>query len=220
MLAGEQARQIATVLRLEPGTHIVLVADQIEHEVVLQSVSTGQVTGKVVARRPVTTELRYALTIALPLLRGDHSEEVLEAVVQLGATRLVPFVSARSVARELTPAKRERWARVAREAAETARRGVVPAIDELASWPALFGRLEGEALVCWEEAREPHLLSRLPSGDVSLVVGPEGGLSADEVELARSCGASIVSLGARTLRAETAAIAAVAMLVGVRDGRS
>lgn len=219
VLTGEQARQIATVLRLQPGEHVILVADLVDHEVELQSVAPAQVTGTVVARRPAATELPFRLTLAVPVLKGDRSEEVIEAASQLGVSRFVPFTSARSVVRELSPAKRERWQRIAREAAETARRGAVPRVDELVSWGALFGRLDGGVVVCWEEAGGPHLLDATSAGDVSLVVGPEGGLSAAEIEAARRHGATIAALGVRILRAETAAIAAVAMLVGARDRR-
>lgn len=218
VLGGDQARQIATVLRLRPGERIVLIADGVEHEVELQAVAAGQVTGRVVARRPAAAELPFRLTLALPLLKGDHSLEVVEAATQLGVGRIVPFVALRSVARELSDAKRERWTRVAREAAETAHRGAVPEIAALATWDELIGGIEGAALVCWEGCREPHLLSNAAGDAITLVVGPEGGIDESEIAVAREHGARIVSLGPRVLRAETAAIAAVAMLVGAREG--
>jgi 16S rRNA (uracil1498-N3)-methyltransferase len=217
-LTGEQARQIATVLHLKPGERIVLVADLVDHEVELQAVAPAQVTGKVVARRPVATELPFRLTLAVPVLKGDRSEEIIEAASQLGVSRFVPFTSTRSVVRELSPAKRERWQKIAREAAETAHRGAIPRVDELVPWGALFVHLDGRAVVCWEEATGPRLAEASLTGDVSLVVGPEGGLSAEEIAAARSHDAAIASLGTRILRAETAAIAAVAMLVGSRGG--
>jgi 16S rRNA (uracil1498-N3)-methyltransferase len=215
-LSGEQARQIATVLRLKPGEHVVLVAAGTEHEVELQAVATAQVSGKVVARRAVTTELAFGLTLALPVLKGDRSEEVVEATTQLGVSRFVPFTSERSVVRELTPAKLDRWAKIAREAAETSHRGVVPSIEGLVPWAALLQMLD-RPIVLWEEATEPRLVAVARSGDVALVVGPEGGLTTDEIALARTKDATIASLGGRILRAETAAIAAVAMVVGARD---
>lgn len=217
VLSGEQARQISIVLRLQPGERVILIADLIEHEVELQAVAPAQVTGKVVARRPVSTELPFRFTLALPVLKGDRSEEVIEAASQLGVSRFVPFTSSRSVVRELAAAKRERWQKISREAAETAHRGAVPRVEEAVTWGALFVRLDGQRVVCWEEARGPHLLDAVRGDDVSLVVGPEGGLTAEEIEIARAHDAAIASLGTRILRAETAAIAAVAMLVGSRD---
>jgi len=217
-LTGEQARQIATVLRLKPGERIVLVADLVDHEVELQAVAPAQVTGKVVARRPVATELPFRLTLAVPVLKGDRSEEIIEATSQLGVSRFVPFTSERSVVRELSSAKRDRWQKIAREAAETAHRGAIPRVDELVPWGALFVHLDGRIVVCWEEATGPRLADASRTGDVTLVTGPEGGLSAEEIAAARNHDAAIASLGTRILRAETAAIAAVAMLVGARGG--
>ena len=217
-LSGEQAHQIATVLRLQPGEHVILVADLVDHEVELQAVAPAQVTGKVVARRPVATELPFRFTLAVPVLKGDRSEEVIEAASQLGVSRFVPFTSTRSVVRALSTPKRERWQKIAREAAETSHRGAIPRVDELVPWGALFVHLDGRVVVCWEEATGPRVAEASPTGDVSLVTGPEGGLSAEEIDAARSHEAAIASLGTRILRAETAAIAAVAMLVGARGG--
>jgi len=215
-LTGDQARQIATVLRLNPGERVVLVAGGTEHEVELQAVAPAQVTGKVVARRAANTELAFALTLAIPVLKGDRSEEIVEATTQLGVGRFVPFTSERSVVRELTRAKRDRWAKIAREAAETSHRGAVPSIDALVPWPALLPTLD-RPVVLWEEATEPQLAKVLGGGDVALVIGPEGGLTADEIAAARTRGATVASLGRRIMRAETAAIGAVAMVVGARD---
>jgi len=217
VITGEQARQIATVLRLEPGERITLVADRTAHEVVLESISATEVTGRVIKRRQLATELRFDLTLGLPLLKGDRSEEVVEAVSQLGVRRIVPFTSSRSVVRELSAAKLERWQRIAREAAETAHRAIVPEIEALATWEELFGRLPGRIVVCWEAEEHASLVEAAAGDDLSLVIGPEGGLSLEEIGIAREHRAAIVSLGLRTLRAETAAIAAVAVLASRRE---
>jgi len=212
-LTGAQARQIATVLRLRAGDEIALVADGAEAVVALETVRPASVTAVVRERGFTPAEPTVALTLALPVLRGDHDEEVVEAVTQLGVSRIVPFTSARSVARSLSDAKRSRWERIAREAAETARRGRVPSIDAAISWSALFSILPAPVLVAWESERRTRLRDALPQSAraLSLVIGPEGGIAEDEIALARERGAVTVSLGARSLRSETAAIAAVAL---------
>ncbi|MBM4421317.1 MAG: 16S rRNA (uracil(1498)-N(3))-methyltransferase, partial [Chloroflexi bacterium] len=211
-LSAEQRRQVVTVLRLVPGAVITLVADGVERDVRLTRVALDAVEGDVVATRGAAAEPRASLVLAMPLLRGERSEEIVEAAAQLGVRRFVPFVSERSVVRELSTAKRERWRRIAREAAETARRGRIPAIDEPRPWPEALAALELPLVVAWEE--HPHgdaLEAAIPRGDrLSLVIGPEGGLTATEVDAARARGARVASLGRRVLRAETAAIAAVA----------
>ena len=212
-LTGAQARQIATVLRLRPGDQIALVADGAEAVVALEAVRPASVTAVVRERGFTPAEPTVALTLALPVLRGDHDEEVVEAVTQLGVSRIVPFTSARSVARSLSDAKRSRWERIAREAAETARRGRIPSIDPAIAWSELFNILPAPVLVAWESERRMRLRDALPSSvrALSLVIGPEGGIADEEIALAREHGAVIVTLGGRNLRSETAAIAAVAL---------
>ena len=218
VLSGEQAHQIANVLRLKPGEQITLVRNGAESLVVLESVDAAQVRGRCISKRSVDAEPRVRLTIALPILRGDRTEEVIEAVTQLGVSRIVPFVSARSVVRSLPDAKRERWMRVAREAAETARRGRVPVIEEARDWEKLFDSLDAPVLVAWESEVLVKLEDALPQArQLSLVIGPEGGIGLDEIELARRHDATTVSLGRRNLRSETAATAAVARVVALLD---
>lgn len=220
-LEGDQARQIATVLRLAAGDRVILVQGGTDLEVRLDEVAPAAVRGTVTERRPSAAEPGVRITLALPLLRGDRGEEVIEAVTQLGVARIVPFTSERSVARELSGAKRARWERIARESAETARRGSVPEIAELADWRGLLGALEPPVVVAWERETTRPLRNAVPLGTraVSIVVGPEGGLTEDEVALARARGAVTTSLGPRNLRSETAAVAAVARLIAMLEAR-
>lgn len=127
-LDGARAHQIAVVLRMQPGDEITLVAGGNEAVAVLESVSPDAVVARVRERAEASREPRITLTLGLPLLRGDRSEEVVEAVTQLGVARVLPYVATRSVVRALGDAKRERWERIARESAETARRGRAPGI--------------------------------------------------------------------------------------------
>jgi 16S rRNA (uracil1498-N3)-methyltransferase len=219
VLDGSHARQIAVVLRMKAGDEVTLVAGGLEARAVLETVEPDRVVARIRERGGASTESRVALTLGLPLLRGDRSEEVVEAVTQLGVARVLPYVSTRSVARALGDAKRQRWERIARESAETARRGQAPAIGTLRTWDELFGVLPRPILVAWEGEHELRLRDAIPRDvpELSLVVGPEGGLSDQEVDVARENGAIIVSLGTRNLRAETAAIAAVAIVMDVLD---
>jgi 16S rRNA (uracil1498-N3)-methyltransferase len=216
VLEGERAHQIANVLRLRPGEQITLVRNNVESRVVIESVDPDEVRGRCISKRAVDVEPRVHLTLALPILRGDRTEEVIEAVTQLGVSRIVPFVSVRSVVRSLPDAKRERWARVAREAAETARRGRIPTIDQPREWDRLFDALDAPVLVAWESEVLVKLHDAVPdAAQLSLVIGPEGGLSMEEIALARERSAVTVSLGPRNLRSETAAIAAVSRVMAI-----
>lgn len=220
VLRGDQAHQIANVLRLGAGDEITLVRNGVEAQVRIESLDAGGVRGRCIAKRSVDAEPRVRMTLALAILRGDRTEEVIEAVTQLGVSRIVPFVSSRSVVRSLGDAKRERWIRLAREAAETARRGRIPSIDEPREWDRLFDALESPVLVAWESEVLVKLVEATPeTRQLSLVIGPEGGLSIEEIELAREHGAVTVSLGPRNLRSETAAIASVAQAMALLEER-
>lgn len=214
-LEGAHARQIAVVLRMQPGDLVTLVGGGEEATAVIESVSPERVVATIRDRAASSGEPRVALTLALPLLRGDRGEEVVEAVTQLGVASILPYVATRSVVRALGEAKRGRWERIARESAETARRGAAPPVGGLRSWAELFDVLPRPIVVAWEGERERTLRDALPrdAEALSLVIGPEGGLTDEEIALARASGALVVSLGPRNLRAETAAIAAVAIAV-------
>ncbi|HET7699622.1 MAG TPA: RsmE family RNA methyltransferase [Candidatus Limnocylindria bacterium] len=221
-LDGAHARQIAVVLRMTPGDEVTLVAGGEEAVAVLESVEPERVVARIRDRAVSTREPAVALTLALPLLRGDRSEEVVEAATQLGVARILPYVATRSVVRALGEAKHERWQRIAREAAETARRGIAPPIGTLRTWDELFEVLPRPIVVAWEGERELRLRDALPrdAEALSLVIGPEGGLSEEEIAVARAHDAIVVTLGERNLRAETAAIAAVAIAMDALEERS
>src|SRR5262249_56418875 len=95
--------------------------------------------------------------------------------------------------------------------------GWVPGIAAPVAWPGIFDHLEAPILVAWEEEREAQLVRAFARAvpALSLVIGPEGGIAADEIALARSRGARTVSLGVRNLRSETAAVAAVAVVLAI-----
>ncbi len=225
-LGGDLARQIVRVLRLHRGETIVLLnAKREEYDVELLEVGAEQVTGRIVARREASREPLVHLTLAQALLKGDHFEEVLEAATQLGVAAISPCVSERCVVREVSPQKAQRYARVATEAAETARRTVVPEIHEVVAWADLCRSADVAHgfVVPWEgeKARQLHEVlheiriahAGTESLRLILAIGPEGGLTHEEVLLAAEHGAYVVTLGPRVLRSEVAAVAATAQIL-------
>lgn len=225
-LGGDLAHQIVRVLRLRRGEKIVLLTSRREeYDVELLEVGAEQVTARVVGRREASREPVVHLTLAQGLLKGDHFEEVVEAATQLGVAVIRPFVSERCVLREVSPQKAQRFARVATEAAETARRTVVPEIAEVVAWADLCRSADDAHgfVVPWEGEKAKALHDALreiriahagvESPRVIVAIGPEGGLSHEEVLLAGEHGAHVVTLGPRVLRSETAAVATVAQVL-------
>jgi 16S rRNA (uracil1498-N3)-methyltransferase len=154
---------------------------------------------------------------------------VVRQVTELGVSRVVPFAAERSVVKldaARAAARADRWRRIAAEAAQQSQRVDVPEIHDLVPAMRLADVLaDSVVLVCWEDAPDAEgigdALARIapePERDVAVVVGPEGGLTANEVALLASAGAVTVSLGSTVLRTETAGVVAVALAMYARGG--
>jgi 16S rRNA (uracil1498-N3)-methyltransferase len=231
-LAPEEARHLREALRLKAGDE-AYVFDGEGNEylcVVVGSAAGGrrgeatlEVRGRVEALRP---ESPLGLTLAVALLKGEKFDLVVQKATELGVARIVPVLTKRADVRLRDAgegAKRVvRWRRLAQEAAKQSGRARVPSVDEPSAFGAvvapdekeesagvrlLFAERGGRGLAQTVE----DLGGALPSSVVAMV-GPEGGWEDEELETAKSAGWSIVTLGGRTLRAETAAIAVAVLL--------
>ncbi len=230
----EESRHISRVLRLRPGD-TVLAADGAGHDYTVRLETVGEVaTGTVLGVAPRAAESPLRLTLVQSVPKGDKMELIVRAATELGVARVVPVLTERTIV-ALEPARwRERarrWQRVAKEAAKQCGRAVVPPVDvprPLADVPALDEPAELK-LCCWEGAAQAGqgeeqaralgttLAASLPrslpiNARVVLLVGPEGGLARGEVEHARARGFTVVGVGPRILRTETAGPAIVAIL--------
>ena len=206
------------VRRLRAGEVLVL-SDGAGHlaPATVRSVNRGSVDLQV----GVGTEVRgpaLTVTVVQALPKGERSELAVELATEAGADALVPWAASRCVARwpaDKAPRGVDRWRTVAREAAKQSRRAAVPAVAPLADTAevaALIGR-SAVALVLHEAGSEPITGVRLPStGELVLVIGPEGGVSPDELAQFTAAGAQVVRLGPEVLRTSTAAAVALGAL--------
>jgi 16S rRNA (uracil1498-N3)-methyltransferase len=159
-----------------------------------------------------------AIHLLFALAKGERNDLVVQKATELGAARLVPWTAERSVVR-LEGAKgaerAERWRRIAGEAARQCGRADLPEVDAPASLEAALAAVPAgfRVVVLHGEGGAPlGALGLEGAPGVAAVVGPEGGLTAAELAACRTAGALHATLGPRTLRAETAAIAVVALL--------
>jgi 16S rRNA (uracil1498-N3)-methyltransferase len=129
-----------------------------------------------------------------------------------------PLQAERAVAGIPNERRRERYAEVVREAAEQSGRGQLPVIMPTLSLAQAVGQVRGLGLFLWEEASAHHSLNTVlrnhAGAEITLFIGPEGGFSQREAQLAAQAGLHIITLGPRVLRAETAAIVASALVLG------
>lgn len=216
---GDEAHHAVAVRRLRVGESVVLT-DGAGRSVVGAVASTGKrvftVDAVSVAEDPSPTP---AFTVVQALPKGDRGELAVEVLTEVGVSTIVPWAASRSVAvwkGERAEKSLARWRSTAREAAKQARRSWFPAVAPLASTAEVADLVAAAdvALVLHEEATAPLADVALPAdGSVLLVVGPEGGLSTEEVAELESAGAVAVRLGAEVLRTSTAGLAAVSALL-------
>jgi len=223
-LDGPEGHHAATVQRLRVGERLVLCDGRGgTASAVVTSAGRGILDVRI-------DERRYAaapdprLVVVQGLAKGDRGELAIQAMTEVGADTIVPWSAARSVAQwqgERGERSRQRWVDTAREAAKQARRAWVPDVTQAESTRQVCGRVGGAgfAVVLHEEATTSLATVELPrTGEIAMVVGPEGGVAPDELDAFVSAGAVSVRLGVNVLRTSTAGVAALAVL-SVRLGR-
>ena len=221
-ISGELFRHISTVLRLKPGAALLL-ADGCGHEAVALIKAIGK-AGMAVELQPLyaiaADKGALPVTLCQGLPKGEKMDLILQKATELGVSRIVPFNAGRSVARlasERLEKRLFRWERIAQEAARQSGRNSVPSVGFYGNLPEL---LRGEAgclkLLLWEGEKEQGLRATIERIEkptsVSIIIGPEGGLSSEEAVQAEKAGYIPVTLGSRILRTETAGLAVVAIL--------
>ena len=209
-IAGSELRHLRT-LRLGRGDRLV-VFDEAgdEHDVRLEQVGGRAADAVVVATRRPARECALDLTLAPALLKGAKMDLVIEKATELGVRRIVPIVSRHAVGEAV---RLERWRRIAVAAAEQSGRTRVPDVEPGVSFDELVRHpWPGVRVLGWEGEGQRALADLPAHADAAIVAtGPEGGFADAEVETARAHGFVTVTLGPRILRAETAAIVAVAL---------
>lgn len=217
-LPEHTAHHAREVLRLRAGA-AVRVFDGAGHEwdAVLDEVSRRAVSARLLHAVSPRPESPLRLLLALAALKGDRMELALQKATELGVAEIWPVVTFRTDAAArpaLQGTRSERWERVAAGAAEQCGRAVVPRLAPTATLQGLLERpFDGRRVVLLETPGHPALptLAADRGGSLLLLIGPAGGFEPTEADALRAAGFLSASLGPRVLRAETAALAAVAI---------
>lgn len=210
------AHYVAHVLRKKPGDELVLFNGSAnECRARILAVRKADVEVVVGECRAVARESPLDAVLAQGVSRGERMDYAVQKAVELGVRRIVPLFTEHSVVRlddERRARRVEHWQAVAISACEQCGRTRVPAVDGITELSAWLPTTEGVRLVLHPDGA--RRLSELPPprGHVTLLVGPEGGLSGREVDQAVAAGFVPVCLGPRTLRTETAGVAALTAL--------
>lgn len=226
-LPENTSHQIRNVLRLHSGEKItIFTGDEREWTAQLEVIERDAPLAKVrlLEVKNPKVEIKTRITMVMALTRPQRYELALAKCTELGASEFLPVTTDRVLKSDSTISENRmaRWKRIVKEAAELSGRVRLPSISSPAPMNSVLARLSHDgtnSIVLWEGAHEPILVDLLmtlgneshPPDKLSLVFGPVGGFTPEEVKRATEAGARIASLGRRILRTETAAIAAMSI---------
>ena len=220
-LSAEDARHAIRVLRMNPGDQAEIFLNGSRFLGKISDITGDDVTLRLVSELP-STEARLRVTLYQGLPKADKMELIIQKAVELGAEAIVPVVMSRCVVRldeRDGRKKQERWQKIAREACKQSGRCLTPPVETPISFRELLNRLPGHdaAIVPWEDASD-YSLNRFHREhpditSLAVVIGPEGGMSAEEIKAMAQVGCLPVTLGPRILRTETAGLATVSALM-------
>ncbi len=212
-LTGDQAAHLARVLRARVGQEFdIAIGDRVRLGRVA-SVTEHRVEFELGA--DVASAALPEVTVLLSIFKYDRMEWAIEKLAELGTARIVPVIAARTETHLAQAAEKrgERWRRIAREAAQQSRRVAPPEIAPATRFKDALVTAAATCIVLSEAEEHLTLKQSLGSAPVALAFGPEGGWTSAELQAFAAAGWKSASLGSTILRAETAAIAAVAVVM-------
>jgi 16S rRNA (uracil1498-N3)-methyltransferase len=222
LIDGQELVHLKKVLRLVPGDRVTIFDDSgWEHEAVILSLNAEQGKIEIVRSYQAATESPLQITLGIALTKGERMDWIVEKATELGVRTIIPFSSSYSVPQldEKKVMKRtERWQKIALSATKQCGRTRMPDISLLREYRKLVDEASSQTLklILWEKENHQSLYQIHDKyGDVDavlIVVGPEGGFTVEEAQLAQRHGFETVEMGRRILRADTAAVAAITLV--------
>ncbi|MCX6598281.1 MAG: RsmE family RNA methyltransferase [Acidobacteria bacterium] len=218
-IEGDDAKHLTRVLRVEPGQIYQISDNESLYLAEVEEAHKGRVVFRVTETLAVP-EPRYTITLCAALIKFDHFEWMLEKVTELGVSRIVPVLATRTEAGlDRAAAKRmERWRKILLEASQQSRRVRMPEIVEPVPFKQALAEPAELRLFADESGGTPLVTALASAQSMAILVGPEGGWTEAE-RLAATATWAPVSLGENVFRAETAAMAALAVMVAVAHAR-
>lgn len=223
-IIGSDVNHIKYVLRMKPGEKI-RVSNQKGQDYFCSIIELGDdfVQADILDSEAANTELSSKIYLFQALPKGDRMETVIQKAVELGVHEIIPVAMKYCVVKldaKKAENKRKRWQAIAESAAKQSKRSLIPVVHEVMSFKeALSYAKECKVnLVPYEnergmEATKEAVLELKKDDTISVMIGPEGGFSEEEIELVKEENMKIISLGKRILRTDTAAIATLSMLM-------
>ncbi len=209
-IRGGEAHHLSRVMRHRPGDTVEVFDGQGgSGRGVIETIGPQEVLIRI-TERAVAPPPTLRIHLAQALLKADKMDLVIQKAVELGVDSILPFRSQNCTAATASPHRLQRWRKIAREAAKQCGRTWLPAIAAPQDLTRILERFD-HAILFWERAEAAAPPPLPTTGDCLLIVGPEGGFTDGEITQARERGVALAHLGPLVLRAETAAIAAIAI---------
>lgn len=223
-ISGENAKHIEKSLRMKIGEEITLVdSNGIQHNGVIDSFTNNEVTVKVQNRFKCENEPNVKVTLYQALPKGDKMDFIVQKAVELGVTEIAPVISARCISRpdqKSLKKKIERWQKIALQAAQQSRRGIIPKVSEALSFSNAVNNLnKDDCNIIFYECGGNRVgdIIKSPVEHINIFIGSEGGFEEQEVQQVVSKNGTPATLGKRVLRAETAPLAALSIIMYVTE---
>lgn len=216
------AKHISKVLRMQLGDKIQIVSDDgVTAIAEIVSLQADNVVVKCLEKLAESHEPSVKITLAQGLAKGEKMDFIIQKAVEMGASSIVPVAMEHSVVRlegAKADKKVERWQKIAEAAAKQSKRDIIPQVQPVQTMQQMLDNNDLQhKIIAYECEDRLGLKTALQSCDnlqeLLLIIGPEGGISEFELELARKNGAVPVSLGKRILRAETAGVVALSAIL-------
>ncbi len=215
-LEAAPSQHLARALRLPVGAEVVLFDGRGgEYAAVIAAVDKRRVTVAVGDHREIERESPLRIHLGIAVSRGERMDWVVQKGTELGVSEISPLLTERTevkLGRERAQKKLDHWQRIAVSACEQCGRNRLPPINPpqpLAQW---LHTAEARCRYVLHHRAAPSATADTPPGSVALLIGPEGGLTEEEIAAAEACGYEAIGLGPRVLRTETAPLAALAIL--------
>jgi 16S rRNA (uracil1498-N3)-methyltransferase len=222
-LTSEQQHYLYRVLRLSAGQQFMALDGKGGQWLATLTTPPNTATIIPLEPRPSKEMGRPAVSLAIAIPKGSGFDDLVRQTTELGVVTLQPVITERTLQRPSNK-KLERWQRIAAEATEQSERLLLPTIPPPIAWKDFVAQASGTRLICVARRSNPHLLTHLrqrgpslPDRPIILATGPEGGWTAEEIDLALTQGFVAVSLGSTILRAITAPVAALSILMACID---
>ena len=213
-LYDDDYHHVSKVMRMEIGEHIEAVHNNCVYECIIKSNDFKDIE---ILREIQSYNNNIEITLVIPLLKEQKMDFVLQKATELGVSKIVPFYAERSIVKNIQEKEEKkiiRWTRICKEASEQSKRNTIPIVTSIKKIDEL--NVEGVKLVCSTCEKNENLKLFLQSQNIcdkiTIVIGPEGGLSSNEEQKLNNMGYKSVTLGDRIMRVETVPIFILSVL--------